>query len=76
MHMNSLLFICRMHVDSTFNLEIRIIATNCHAWWFSLNKVVDANVTNFRDLIDEVVDKYRCDFSDIVRVFYFCTIEK
>jgi len=34
---------------------------------------MDADVTNFRDLVDEVIDKYRCDFGDIVRPFYFYT---
>jgi hypothetical protein len=62
-----------MDANSSFNLEIRIVSPRCHdGGWFSLDKVVDANVTNFRDLVDGVVDKYPCDYVDIIRMFYFC----
>jgi hypothetical protein len=37
-----------------------------------LDKVVDADFTNFRELVDGVVDKYPYAYSDIVRLFYFC----
>ena len=37
-----------------------------------MNKVVDADRTNFRDLVDEVVDKYPTGFGDIGTVFYSC----
>ena len=38
----------------------------------SLDKVVDADFTNFKDLIDEVVDKYPPRYGDIVKLFYAC----
>jgi len=37
-----------------------------------LNKVVDADRTNFIDLVAEVVNKYPSDYRDVVRLFYFC----
>ena len=36
-----------------------------------MNKVVDADRTNFTDLVAEVVDKYPYNYGDIVRLFYF-----
>ena len=46
-----------MDGNSCFKLEIRIVAPNCRGSWYSLNKFVDADFTNFKDLVDEVVDK-------------------
>jgi hypothetical protein len=60
-----------MDTNNSYNLEIWIIALNCRAQWYSLNKVVDADQTNFRDLVDDVVDKYPGGYGDIVTVFYF-----
>ena len=71
-----LLFICRMDENSRFNLEIRIVAPNCRGSWYGLDKVVDADFTNFKDLVDEVVDKCPPHFGDIVRLFYFCMVSK
>ena len=67
-----MLLICRMDDNSHFNLEIRIVAPNCRGSWCSLDKVVDADFTNFKDLIDEVVDKYPPSFGHIVKLFYSC----
>jgi sulfur transfer complex TusBCD TusB component (DsrH family) len=53
MDVNSLLFICRMDAGSNYNLEIQIIARHTHARWFSLNKVIDVDRTNFVDLVAE-----------------------
>ena len=53
----ALLFICRMDGNNCFKLEIRIVAPNCRGSWYSLDKFVDADFTNFKDLVDEVVDK-------------------
>ena len=72
MHMNSMLFIYRMDPTSSYNLKIRIIAHHTRAQWFSLNKVVDVDRTNFVDLVDEVENKYPSNYGDIVRLFYFC----
>ena len=65
-----------MDAESSYNLEIWIVAPNSHARWFSLNKVVDADRTNFTDLVAKVVDKYPHNYGDIVRLFYFCMIVK
>ncbi|KAG2567374.1 hypothetical protein PVAP13_7NG350824 [Panicum virgatum] len=60
-----------MDENSRFNLEIRIVAPNCRGSWYGLDKVVDADFTNFKDFVDEVVDIYPPSFGHIVRVFYF-----
>ena len=65
-----------MDVESSYNLEIRIIAPNSRARWFSLNKIMDADRTNFTDLVAEVVDKYPHNYGDIVRLFYLCMDSK
>ena len=68
----ALLFICRMDDNSRFKSEIRIVAPNCRGRQYSLEKIVDADFTNFRDLVDEVVDKCPPSFGDIVKLFYSC----
>jgi hypothetical protein len=61
-----------MDENSSFSLEIWIVRPRCRdGGWFSLDKVMDADVTNLRDLVDGVVDKYPCDCGDIVKLFYF-----
>ena len=65
-----------MDADSSYNLEIWIVAPSSRARWFSLNKVVDADRTNFTDLVAEVVDKYPHNYGDIVILFYFCMDNK
>ena len=65
-----------MDAESSYNLEIWIVAHSSRARWFSLNKVVDADRTNFTDLVAEVVDKYPHNYGDIVRLFYFCMDSK
>ena len=65
------MFICGIDENSRFNLEIRI-APNSRGGWYSLDKVVDADFTNFIDLVDEVVDKYPPRYGDIVKLFYAC----
>ena len=65
-----------MDAESSYNLEIWIVAPNSRARWFSLNKVMDADCTNFTDLLAKVVDKYPRVYNDIVRLFYFCMDSK
>lgn len=67
-----MLFIRRMDDNCPFNLEIRIVAPNYRGSWYSLDKVVNANFTNFRDLVDEVVDKYPPSFGHIAKLCYSC----
>jgi hypothetical protein len=59
--------------ETSFNLEIRIVAPNSRTRWFSLNQMVDANRTHFTGLVADVVDKYPHDYGNITRLFYFCT---
>jgi hypothetical protein len=61
-----------MDAGSSCNLEIRIIARQTRARWFSLNKVVDAELTNFVDLISDVENNYPATYGDVVTLFYFC----
>ena len=65
-----------MDAESSYNLEIRIIAPSSRARWFSLNKVMDADHTNFTDLVAEVVDKYPRNYGDIVSAFISAWIVK
>ena len=65
-----------MDVESSYNLEIQIVAPNSRALWFSLNKVMDADRTNLIDLVAKVVDKYPHNYDDIVILFYFCMDSK
>jgi len=66
----------RMDAKNSFNLEIRIVAANTRDRWYWSSKIVDADFTNFKDLVDEVVEKCPPRFGDIVRLFYFCMDSK
>ena len=61
-----------MDGNSRFNLEIRIVAPNYRGRWYILDKVVDADLTNFKDLVAEVVNKYPPSFDHILKLFYSC----
>ena len=65
-----------MDQESSYNLEIRIISSNTRCRWFSFNKVVDADMTNFKDLVDEIVEKYPPHFREVVKVYYYCPVSK
>ncbi|KAG2659178.1 hypothetical protein PVAP13_1KG340605 [Panicum virgatum] len=65
-----------MDGNSCFKLEIRIVAPNCRGSWYSLDKFVDADFTNFKDLVDEVVDKCPPSYGHIVKIFYSCMDSK
>jgi len=60
-----------MDLKTSYNLEIRIISSKSRARWFSINKVVDADITNFKYFVDEILDKYLCSYGDVAKVFYF-----
>ena len=34
--------------------------------WFGFNKVVDSDTTNFKDLVDEIVDKFSCGYGEFL----------
>ena len=70
------MFICRNDIETSFNLEIRIISTTMRGPWFAFNKVVDSDTTNFKDLVDEIVDQFPCGYGDVVKLFYFCAASK
>ena len=65
-----------MDAKSSLNLKIWIVGANMRGRWYCLSIVVDADFANFRDLVDEAVDKYPPHFGDIVRLFYFCMVSK
>jgi hypothetical protein len=60
-----------LEIQSSYNLEIRIVASNCHGRWYELSKNVDADRTSLGDLVDEIVDKNPHGYGEIVKVFYF-----
>ena len=61
-----------MDEKSRFNLEIRIVAPKSCGWGYIVDKVVDPDFTNFKDLVDEVGDKCPPSYGDIVKLFYSC----
>ena len=61
-----------MDPKTSYRLEIRIVATNSRCRWFSISTVVDADTKNFKDLVEDIVDKYPCGYGDIVDMFYYC----
>jgi hypothetical protein len=65
-----------MDQESSYNIEIRIISTNTRGPWYSINKVVDADTTNFKDLVNEIVDKYPPQYKEVVKVYYYCFVSK
>ena len=71
MYINSLLFICRMDSETSYNLDIMTIASNLCARWFSINKVIDFDVKNFKDFVGDILEKYPCSYGNVVKVFYF-----
>jgi hypothetical protein len=69
-------FICRNDIKTSFNLEIRIISPNMRGPWYGINKVVDSDIRNFKDLVDEILDQFPCGYGDVVKLFYFCADSK
>ena len=66
----------RMDLETCYNLEIRIIAYTTRSKWFSFSMVVDADTTNFKDLVDEILDKYPSSYGDLVKLFYYAADTK
>ena len=65
-----------MDPETCYNLEYRIIAYNTQSNCFSFSRVVDANITNFKDLVDEIRDKYPPGYGDLVKLFYYAADTK
>ncbi|KAK3137518.1 hypothetical protein QOZ80_5BG0453370 [Eleusine coracana subsp. coracana] len=61
-----------MDQETSFLVNIRIVANNTRSRWYFIDKVVDSDTTNFKDFIDEILDKYPCDYGDIVKLYYYC----
>jgi hypothetical protein len=70
----------RMDPNSSYLLKIRLTGNpkkrrkefSC----FNITKVVDSDVCNFKDLVEEIVDKYPHGYNEIVHVFYYDNVEK
>ena len=67
---------CRNDIETSLNLEIRIISPTIRGPWYGINKVVDSDITNFKDLVDEILDQFPCGYGDVVKLFYFCADSK
>ncbi|RLM92908.1 uncharacterized protein C2845_PM08G12150 [Panicum miliaceum] len=65
-----------MDSETSYNLEFRIICPNARSKWYSFSKIVDSDTTNFKDLVDDVVEKYPCGYGDLVKLFYYCVETK
>lgn len=63
-------------IQTSFNLEIRIISPSMRGPWFEISKVVDADTTNFKDLVNGIVDQFPCGYGDVVKLYYFCADSK
>ncbi|KAJ1270386.1 hypothetical protein BS78_06G048800 [Paspalum vaginatum] len=61
-----------MDPHTSFLLEIRVVGTNDQLHWYSDSKVVDSNTMNFKDLLDEFLETYRCRYGEVPKLFYFC----
>ncbi|KAJ1296452.1 hypothetical protein BS78_01G301600 [Paspalum vaginatum] len=58
---------------SSYNLEIRIIANNTRfKSWYRHSQVVDSDVTNFKDLVDDILKTFPCGYGDVVKLFCYC----
>ena len=66
-----MLFICRNDIETSFNLEIRIVSPTMCGSWYGINKVVDSYTINFKDLVDEIVDEFPCGYGDVVKLCLF-----
>ena len=66
-----MLFVCMNDIETSFNLEIRIISPTMRGPWFGINKVVDSDTTNVKDLVDEILNEFPCRYGDVVKLFYF-----
>jgi hypothetical protein len=70
----------RMDPNSSYLLKIRLTGNpkkrpkefSC----FNITKVVDSDVCNFKDLVEEIVDKYPHGFNEIVHVFTMIMLKK
>ena len=71
-----MLFICRNAIETSFNIEIRIICPTMRGLWYGINKVVDSDTIIFKDLVDKIVDEFSCGYGDVVKLFYFCADSK
>ena len=60
-----------MDPETSYNQDIRIIASNLCARWFSINIVIDFDVKNFKDFVGDILEKYPCSYGNVVKVFYF-----
>nr|TKW38310.1 hypothetical protein SEVIR_1G106600v2 [Setaria viridis] len=65
-----------MDPKMSYNLEIHLIANNTRSRRYNCNKVVDADITNFKDLLKEIEDKYLGGYDDVVKFFYYCSDTK
>lgn len=61
-----------MDPDSSFNLEMRIVAPKSRARWFWFNEAVDADRAHFAGMVEDVVERYPPDYGDVASLFYFC----
>ncbi|KAJ1268304.1 hypothetical protein BS78_07G124700, partial [Paspalum vaginatum] len=61
-----------MDPHMSFLLKIRVVGTNDQLRWYSDSKVVDFDTMNFKDLLDEFLEMYRCRYGEVPKLFYFC----
>ncbi|KAL6614930.1 hypothetical protein ACP70R_037200 [Stipagrostis hirtigluma subsp. patula] len=62
-----------MDPNTSYLLNIRLVGdpSKCRAEWYEIDKVVDADMINFKDFVDDIADKYPHGYGEIVTVMYF-----
>ncbi|KAJ1256715.1 hypothetical protein BS78_K325900 [Paspalum vaginatum] len=65
-----------MDTETSFLLQIQVIGTNDHLSWYSDSKVIDTDMTNYRDLVDGFLDSYCCRYREVAKVFWYCAETK
>lgn len=40
--------------------------------WYTFTKVLDSNLSNYRDLVDDIVNEFLPGYGNVVKLFYYC----
>jgi hypothetical protein len=68
-------FVHQMDPNSSYLLKIKLFGNHkCirkEISYFCFENVVDSDTTNFKDFVDEIVDKFPPGFIDVVTVQYY-----
>ncbi|WVZ74373.1 hypothetical protein U9M48_022561, partial [Paspalum notatum var. saurae] len=62
-----------MDPKTSFYFEMRLFGNNARpdCAWYSCSTVVDADTTNFKDFVDDILHTYPCALTEVVKFYYF-----